>query len=109
MTAIGERGTIDVHRLAATGTYRPARRLTLAATPAFARSTRDGVHVPVYALDVEGVFDATRQWSFTATGRFGRQQGTFGEIREDIPYRSVALNVVVRLAPARVAPPGPVS
>jgi hypothetical protein len=97
VTAIGERGTIDVHRLAASATYRPDRRLTLTGTPAFARSTRDEWHVPVYTLDVEAVVEATRRLSLVAWGRIGRQAGTLAGPRTAIPYQSLALKLMITL------------
>ena len=104
VTAIGEHGTIDVHRVAASATYRPERHLTLSVTPAFARSARDERHVPVYTLDVEAVVEATRRLSLVASGRIGRQEGTLAGPREAIPYRSLALKLMVTL-PQRGALP----
>lgn len=97
VTAIGERGTIDVHRVAASATYRPERHLTLTGTPAFARSARDERHVPVYTLDVEAFVETTRRLSLVASGRIGRQEGTLAGPREAIPYRSLALKLMVTL------------
>jgi hypothetical protein len=97
LTAFGERGTIDVHRVAASGAYRPARYLAVSATPAFARSARNERHVPVYTLDVEAVVEATRRLSLVASGRIGRQEGTLAGPREAIPYRSLALKLTVTL------------
>lgn len=94
-TAIGERGTIDVHRVAASGTYRPARRLTLTGAPAYARSARDGSHVAVSTLDLEAVVAATPRLSLVASGRIGRQEGTLAGPRETIENRRVALKVMV--------------
>jgi hypothetical protein len=97
MTAIGERGTIDVHRAAASVTYRPKRYLTITGIPSSSRSARDEWHVPVYTLDMEAVIEATRRLSLVAWGRIGRQEGTLGGPRENIPYRSLALKVMVTL------------
>lgn len=95
VTAIGERGTIDVHRVAASGAYRAARRLRLTATPTFTRSARDERHIAVSALDIEAVVEATRRLSLVVTGRIGRQTGTWAGPGEAIPYRSLALTVIV--------------
>lgn len=97
VTAIGEHGTIDVHRVAASATYRPERHFSLTGTPAFARSARDERHVPVYTLDVEAVVEATRRLSLVASGRIGRQEGTLAGPREAISYRSLALKLMVTL------------
>lgn len=97
LTAFGEPGTIDVHRVAASGAFRPARYLTVTGTPAFSRSARDDSHVPVYTLDVEAVIEATRRLSLVASGRIGRQEGTLAGPRETIPYRSLALKLTIAL------------
>lgn len=101
LTAFGERGTIDVHRVAATGGYRPWRRLSLTATPAFAHSARDHRHVPVYTLDTELAVEATNRLSMVAWGRIGRQQGTFTGPREMIPYQTFGMKLTMTL-PRRV-------
>jgi hypothetical protein len=94
-TAFGERGTIDVHRVAATGRYRPWRRLSLTATPAFTRSARAERHVPVYTLDMESVVEATHRFSIVAWGRAGRQHGTLSGPRLMIPYQSLGVKVTI--------------
>jgi hypothetical protein len=101
MTAFGERGTIDVHRVAATGRYRPWRRLSLTATPAFAQSTRDDRHVPVYTVDTELVVEATNRLSVVAWGRVGRQEGTLTGPPGMIPYHALGMKVMMTL-PRRV-------
>jgi hypothetical protein len=97
VTAFGERGTIDVHRVAATGRYRPWRRLLLTATPAFTRSARAQRQVPVYTLDLESVVAATHRLSVVAWGRLGRQDGTLTGPPELIPYQSVGLKFTITL------------
>ena len=97
LTAIGERGAIDMHRVAATGSYRLGRRFTLAATPAFARSARGEHHVPVYSLDLESGFEMTRQLSLTTSARLGRQDGTLAGTRDRIWSRSLMLKVMMTL------------
>jgi len=97
LTAFGERGTIDVHRVAATGRYRPGRRLSLTATPAFTQSARDDRQVPVYSLDLESLVQASRRLSVMAWGRIGRQEGTLSGPRDMIPYRSLGLKLLITL------------
>jgi hypothetical protein len=97
LTAFGERGTIDVHRVAATGRYRPWRGLSLTATPAFTRSARDERRVPVYTLDLESVVAATHRLSVVAWGRLGRQEGTLAGPPELIPYQSVGVKFMITL------------
>jgi hypothetical protein len=97
LTAFGERGTIDVHRVAATGRYRPWRRLLLTATPAFTRSARDERQVPVYTLDLESVVVATHRLSVVAWGRLGRQEGTLAGPPELISYQSVGVKFMITL------------
>ena len=95
MTMIGERGTINVDRVALSGSYRPARRLSVTATPSFARSSRGRRHVPVYTLDVESAFETTRHLSLMAWARIGRQEGTLSGPPEMIPYRTLGLKVTI--------------
>lgn len=97
LTAFGERGTIDVHRVAATGRYRPWRRLLLTATPAFTRSARAQRQVPVYTLDLESVVAATHRLSVVAWGRLGRQDGTLTGPPEPIAYQSVGVRFMITL------------
>ena len=99
LTAIGEHGAIDVHRLAATGRYRFGRRLTLSMTPAFTRSARGDRRVPLYSLDLGSEVAMTRQLSLVASGRIGRQDGTLSGQRDMIPSRSVTLKVMMTLPP----------
>jgi len=101
LTALGERGTIDVHRVAATGQYRPWRRLSLAATPAVTNSAQDHRRVPVYTLDTEVVVEATKRLSVVAWGRIGRQEGTLSGSREMIPYQTLGMKLMMTL-PRRV-------
>ena len=97
LTAIGERGLIDMHRVAATGRYRLGRRFTLAATPAFARSARGDHRVPVYSLDLESGFEMTRQLSLMASARLGRQDGSLAGTRDRIMSRNLMLKVMMTL------------
>lgn len=93
---IGERGLIDVQRVSAGLSYRPRRRVSLSAAPAFVRSTRGPLRVSAYMLEMDVVVDASRMVSLAASGRLGVQHGTLGGGRpEQVPYRSVSMNLVV--------------
>ena len=95
LTAIGERGTIDVHRVATSIRYRPARRINLAATPAYSRSARGKQQVPVYSLDLESAITATRSLSLVSWARIGRQEGTLSGPRETIQYRTLGVKLMI--------------
>jgi len=95
LTAIGERGAIDVHRVAAGITYRPARRINLTATPAYSRSARGRQQVPVYTLDLESMMTATRSLSLVGWARIGRQEGTLSGLRDTIPYRTLGVKLMI--------------
>jgi hypothetical protein len=95
MTTIGERGTINVDRVGFSGSYRPARRLVVTATPSWSRSTRGHEQVPVYVLDVESAFETTGHLSLVAWARVGRQDGILSGPPEMIPYRTLGLNVMI--------------
>ena len=95
MTTIGEQGTINVDRIALSGSYRPARRLGVAATPSWSRSTRGRNHVPVYTLDVESTFATTRHMTLMVWARIGRQDGTLSGSPEMIPYRTLGLKLTI--------------
>jgi len=95
LTAFGERGTIDVHRVAASVKYQPASRLHLTATPAYSQSARGDTQVPVYSLDLESMITATRSLSLVSWARIGRQEGTLSGQRETIPYRSLGVKLVI--------------
>lgn len=97
VTAIGEQGAIEVHRIAATASYRLGRRLRLTTTPAFTRSARGFRPVPVYSLDVGSEVAMTRQLSLLASGRIGRQYGMLTGQRDMIPSRSLILKVMMTL------------
>jgi hypothetical protein len=95
LTAIGERGTIDVHRAAVTARYRPLRRLEVGMSPAFIRSARGGDAVPVYAVDMDSMFAVTRRISLTGWARVGRQYGTLADAHAVIPYLGAGLKLQV--------------
>lgn len=94
-TAIGEQGSVELQRLAVGLVHHIRRRMKLTATPTFIHSSRDLGRVSVYAVDVEAVAQARRGLSVVASGRLGRQQGTLGGRREEIPHRSLSLGFVV--------------
>ena len=100
LTAIGESGTIDVHRGAVSYAYRPSPRLALTVTPAMVRSARRGDAVPVYSVDAEASVAITRRFSFTGWLREGRQHGTLSGSTAVIPYRGVGLKLRVAASPA---------
>jgi hypothetical protein len=101
-TTIGERGLIDVQRVAVTAEYRAGRHIRLSATPAFIESVHDRARVSVSVLDLAAIGETTRGLSVVLSGRFGVQQGrmrlheqgTLIDRREQIPTRSVSLRLV---------------
>jgi hypothetical protein len=102
MTTIGEHGTINVDRIGLSGSFRPARRLSVTATPSWSRSSRGHERVPVYVLDVESAFETTRRLSLVAWARIGRQDGTLSGPPGMIPYRTLGLKVTIA-QPRRLA------
>ena len=97
VTAIGEQGTIDVHRIAATGRYRATRRLMLTGTPSITHNAQGGRRAPVYLLDVESALEVNRRLSVVASGRIGRQDGTLSGPRDIIPAGSFAVQLLITL------------
>lgn len=97
-TAIGESGTIDVRRVAVGGTYRPADHLTLTVAPALVHSGRDGRDAAVYMLELDAIAQATQRLSLAASARIGRQVGTLAGLRDAIPYRSLAVRLIITLS-----------
>ena len=96
MTTFGEPGAVEVQRVAIDARFRPARWISLTATPAFTTSARGDARVPVYGLDLEAAFDVTRRLSFVASGRIGTQHGTLSGLPGVIPYRT--FGVTLRIA-----------
>lgn len=94
-TAIGEGGSFEMQRFAVGFLHHIRRRVTLNARPAFVLGSRDIGRVSVYALDVDATAHPRPGLSVVASGRFGSQQGTLGGRREQIPYRSLSLGLVV--------------
>jgi hypothetical protein len=94
-TAIGERGTIDVHRVSVNGRYRPWRRLVVTATPAVARSVRGSQQVPVYSLDVESTASLANRFSLSTWCRIGRQYGTLSGAPGMIPQHRLGLTLTI--------------
>jgi hypothetical protein len=95
MTTIGEGGTVDVDRVALSGSFRPTGRLALTATPSWSRSARGRQSVPVYALDVESAFEPARHLSVSAWARIGRQDGTLTGPPGMISYRTLGLKCTI--------------
>ena len=79
-TAFGEAGFIDVQRVTGLLTVTPLRRLTMSATPAFARSTLRGQTTEVRELDFSIVLRVMRRLSFTAAARASNQDGRLGAL-----------------------------
>jgi hypothetical protein len=101
MTTFGELGAVEAQRIAIGAHYRPARWVSLTATPAFTTSARGRTRVPVSVMDIESAFDLTRRLSFVAWGRAGKQRGTLSGLPGVIPYRT--FGVTVKIAPPRAA------
>lgn len=97
LTAIGEQGLIDVHRLAGTSRFRATRRLTLSATPAFTHNAQGDRRAPVYSLDVDSAFDMNRRLSIGAWGRIARQDGTLSGPRDRIASQSLGVKLLLTL------------
>ena len=104
LTAIGERGTIDVHRAAVTGHYRPWRRVDVGVTPAYVRSARGRDRVPVFSLDAESSVLFGRRFAVTGWARVGRQHGTLSGSTAVIPYRGLGLKLRVAVSPEDAGP-----
>lgn len=99
-TAFGETGFIDVQRVQVLMAVTPMRRLTLSATPAFARSTlstRPGETTDVRELDVSIVLRALRRLSFTAAARVADQDGRFNGAFDPIQSRRLWLATTLTL------------
>jgi hypothetical protein len=120
ITAIGERGTIDVDRIAADAVLRPFEHVTLTAIPSYTRSSRTGSVVPIYSLEGEVVMEATHRLAFVTSGRLARQRGVLPSTilfietpyappaplpMDIIPDRMLSMKIVVTLP--RNAPPRP--
>lgn len=93
MTAIGERGTLDVHSLSTGFSYRPVRRIKLSATPLVSRSARGRQHVMVYTLGAESTVTLKRRLSLVAIARLSRQEGTLAGPRLVIANRSLGMHL----------------
>ena len=96
-TTIGEAGTLDVHRVAGGGTFRPARRFSISALPSYAYNARGDFRVPVYSLDAEAIFEASRRVSLVLSSRLGRQEGTLTGPGEATPHQRFAVQMIVYL------------
>ena len=103
ITAIGEQGIVDVERVSLAGAYRLARGFTVTGAPVLARSTRDEARVAIYALDLGATVELTRRLSLVASGRIGHQEGTLGDSREKIPFRTFALQLTLAVPSSAAA------
>jgi hypothetical protein len=96
-TAFGEAGFIDVQRAQVLMAVTPLRRLTLSATPAYARSTLRGQTTDVRELDVNIVLRVVRRLSFTAAARVADQDGRFNGTLDPIQSRRLWLTSTLTL------------
>ena len=97
LTAIGEQGTVDVHRISATGRYRVTPHLTLTGTPAYTHNASGDRRAPVYSLDLESALDMNRRMSLVAWGRIGRQDGMLSGPPDAIPFQSLGVKLLLTL------------
>jgi hypothetical protein len=67
----------------------------LTVAPALVRISRNTSHAMVYSLEFEAIARATQRFSLGGSVRIGRQAGTLDGLPETIPYRSVALKLLV--------------
>jgi hypothetical protein len=105
-TAIGDRGTLDVQRVAFAFTYRRARDLAVTATPAVFSVARDDRRASVHALDVEAVHQLTPRLSLAASGRISLQRGTLAGGGLDIPHHTASLKLTATLPRTTRVRPG---
>jgi hypothetical protein len=96
-TAFGEAGFIDVQRVTVLMSVTPLRRLTMSATPAWARSTLRDQTTEVRELDVNIVLRVLRRLSFTAAARVADQDGRFNGTRDPIQSRRLWLTSTLTL------------
>jgi hypothetical protein len=96
-TPVLEAGFYDVQRVNAVLSITPLRPLTMAAMPAFARSTRLGRHSDVRELSVDITVRAMRKLTFIAAGRVSDQQSAFTNANDPIRGRLLALTAQLTL------------
>jgi hypothetical protein len=96
-TAFGEAGFIDVQRATVLLSVTPLRRLTMSATPAWARSTLRNQTTEVRELDVSIVLRVLRRLSFTAAARAANQDGRFDGTVDPIQSRRLWLTSTLTL------------
>jgi hypothetical protein len=96
-TPVLEAGFYDVQRVNAVLSITPVRPLTMAAMPAFARSTRLGRHSDVRELSVDITVRAMRKLTFIAAGRVSDQQSAFTNANDPIRGRLLALTAQLTL------------
>lgn len=99
-TSFGEAGFIDVRRAQVLMAVTPLRRLTMSATPAYARSTRTtrpGEITTVRELDVSIVLRVVQRLSFTAAARLADQDGFTNGVLDPIQSRRLWLTSTLTL------------
>jgi hypothetical protein len=97
LTSFGEPGAIEVHRVSVAARYRPARTVSLTATPAVTADVRGNNRVTVVALELQSAFELSQRLSIVGWGRAGRQHGTLSGSPALIPYQT--LGVTLKIAP----------
>jgi hypothetical protein len=97
VTSIGEAGTLDVHRIAGGGTFRPIRRLSITALPSYAYNARGDFRVPVYSLDADARFEASNRVWLVFASRLGRQEGMLSGPDEATPHQRFSAQLIVFL------------
>ena len=95
-TAIGERGTFDVQRVAVEIAYAATRDLSFTAAPALFSLERDAGRASIFALDVEASHRATPLLSFSASARVSRQRGPLAGGFVEVPSRTLSVKTTVR-------------
>ena len=93
MTAIGERGTFDVHAYSTGINYRPSRHTAIEVAPSVSRSARGPRAIFVYAVDARSSVDVTRAFSIAAIARMSRQDGSLTGPRRVIANRSLGVHL----------------
>ena len=99
-TALGETGTLDVHRLDISASYRPTPNMTVSVGPAAAISSRDGVPISVYTLNIDAVRRMRGGLSVVVSGSGGLQQGSLVGGARPVPYHRVSVGLVATLPSA---------
>jgi hypothetical protein len=98
--ALGQTGALDVHRLDISASYRPTPNMTVSVGPAAAISSRDGVPISVYTLNIDAVRRMRGGLSVVVSGSGGLQQGTLVGGARPVPYHRVSVGLVATLPSA---------